>query len=208
MRLTSFDLSRTVIQSNATSVTGITATVTLSETAPATGTIVMLGSSSSVLKVPAEVVVPAGQTTATFVIGSGTLLPSVDYYVWAQVKETVFRRKVRYSVPGIESAVFSPATVQGGLTTRLTVTLASIASGSGALIRLTEILNYQGEVVPLITDLPPSLVIAAGDLSAYVDVTTRVWDAGRLPPPREVLTAVDATYGDGTLRAILIVTDP
>lgn len=204
MRLFSFELSNDEIASAGT----ITATVRLNESAPAGGCPVMLGSSDPVIKVPKRVVIPSGQQQYTFIIGADTLLPLVAYQVWAQVEETVFRRRLILKRVGLQAVVFEPAMVDGGLSVNLRITLDSPAGATGALVLLSEVLNYAGEPVPLLTDLPPSVYFAPLDTEKVVAVMTRDWDGGREPPPRQVDTAVDATLDVALKRAILTITDP
>jgi hypothetical protein len=209
MRIDAFELSAYEIVSQADEVAEqIIGTVTLDEPAPEGGVLVLIGSIDSELKVPRSALVEPGETSVNFYIGSGALLPLYVYHVYAQVQESVARQKVVLKLPGLASVAFSPNKVEGGEVSRLTVNLDSPAPATGALVLFTEVIGYDGENTPLLLDLPPSLFFASGDTTNYCDVTTRVWDGGRRPPPREINTAVDAIYGTNTKRAILTITDP
>lgn len=204
MRLFSLELSNDEIVVNGQ----ITATVRLEAAAPAGGVPVLLGASDPALKVPKRVVVPAGQIQYSFIIMAGTLLPLIGYQVWAQVEETVFRRKVTLKPTSLFGLAFSPSIIDGGNPVTLTVTLDSPAPSTGTLVLLKEVLNYAGEPTPLLTDLPLSVYFASGEVVKTVNVNTRDWDGGREPPPRQVDTAVDAVLDSSTKRAILTITDP
>lgn len=203
MRLVTFQLSTTDIGSNSS----VTGTVTM-DSVETQNVPVLLGASHPEIIVPHQVVIAPGQLSKTFTIESGSLRSLQDYQVWAQLEETVFRQRLVYKIPGIQSLSFDPVRLDGGLVTRLTVTLDNDAPVTGALVVLSEVLNYQGESTPLLLDIPASLYIPADGDSAYCDITTRDWDGGREPPPREVTTAVDAVYGASFKRAILTITDP
>lgn len=203
MRLVTFQLSSIDIESNS----AITGTVTMDAVEPR-NVPVLIGSSHPEIVVPHQVMIAPGQLSSSFTIESRSLLPLLDYHVWVQIEETVFRQKLVYKIPGIQSLVFNPVKLDGGLVTRLTVTLDNEAPSTGSLVLLSEVLNYQGESTPLLLDMPSSLFIAANGTSAYCDITTRDWDGGQAPPPREIHAAVDAIYDDSSKRAILTITDP
>ena len=204
MRLTAFELSAVDIPSQGS----VSATVRLDEPAPVTGVNVLIGSSDARIKCPHKVVVAPGQTFKTFTITADTLQSLQVFQVWAQVRETVFRQKLLLRQPGIADLYFTPNVVDGGLTVTLELSLDSPAPANGALVRLSEILNYGGYPLPLITDLPSSIYVASGVSTASAVVTTLDWDGGRMPPPRQTACAVDAVYNDSIKRAILTVTDP
>lgn len=204
MRLSSFELSNDEIQS----LGEVTATVRLDRPAPFRGCPVMLGSSDEAIKVPARVVIPPGEQSYTFTIEADTLLHLVNYHVWAQVEETVFRRKLILKQAGLGSIAFEPTIVDGGNTVTLRITLDSPAPVTGALVLLSEVLNYDGEPLPLLTDLPLSVYFADTEQEKTTTVTTRDWDGGRMPAPRQVNTAVDAVLESVSKRAILTITDP
>jgi hypothetical protein len=86
-------------------------TVTLTAPAPTGGAVVRLESSNGIAKVPASVTVPAGQTTATFVVDTGTVDARIDLTISATYLDVT--RTVQLSVllprPRASFTVTSPA---------------------------------------------------------------------------------------------------
>jgi len=176
--------------------------------AQAVDVVVLLSASDPALKIQRIVIIEAGTTSSEFTVEAGTLLYTVDYYVEAQVGSLILNYRLNLREPGLASISFSPNRVNSGEQVTLTVSLDSDAPSVGTLVLLDEVLGFDGEYTPLLIDLPKSAVVESGESSYTCTVTTRNWDGGRLPPPREVKTAVDGVLAGASDRAILTIVDP
>lgn len=203
MRIAALQLSAKDMPSLGT----ITATVVMSEPAGASPAWIMIGTSHPCLKVPHKLQVEPGQTSKSFTIEARTLRRLEYYYIWAQYGHSVARQRIVLRPAGLAEAFFNPSKVEGGDTSDLTVRLDSAAPAAGVLVGVAEVVGYGGHPLPLLVDLPDSIVFTEGETEDITTVTTLEWDAGRMPPPRQIDAAVDLSYGDVTKRVILTITD-
>jgi hypothetical protein len=159
---------------NPSSVTGgvsSTATVTLRSAAPTGNAVVTLASSNAVLAVvPNSVVVPAGQTTATFTVNTAqvtsvsTVNISATYENVTQSATLTLNPGGASTAPTLSGTSLNPGSVVGGSSSTGTVTLSGAAPAGGAIVSLSD--NSSA------TTVPASVTVAAGATSATFAVTT------------------------------------
>lgn len=178
---------------NPTSATGgsqVVGTVTLNRAAPSAGTSVALASSNSALAaVPQGVVVPAGATSATFIVQTQpvaanpnvvTSPPSVQ--ISAKIgTNTPATVNLTILPPTLTALTVNPVDVPGGATATATVTLSGPAASGGVVIALStqsattestkDLLAIRTLGGPRIS-APSQVTIPAGSPSASFAVTT------------------------------------
>jgi hypothetical protein len=158
---------------NPTSVTGgnsSTGTVTLSGPAPAGGAIVALSSSNTAAaKVPPDVTVAAGATTATFAVSTSAVAASTTVTVSAAYSGAT--RSASLTVmpappppPTVSSLTLNPANVFGGQSSTGTVMLTGPAPAGGAQVFLSSS-NGAARV-------PSSVIVPAGATTTAFTVST------------------------------------
>jgi hypothetical protein len=163
--VTSLALNPTTVAAGASS----TATVTINAAAPSTGVSVQL-SSTSPATVPPSVIIPAGETSATFNVGttsvSTTTLAKVRAMLntnWGAVLTVTAGGGG--STPTLASVSLSPSSVTGGATSQGTVTLSAAAPSGGAVVALSSSNTAAATV-------PGSVTVSAGSTSRTFTVTT------------------------------------
>jgi hypothetical protein len=170
-------------------------TVTLYDPAPAGGAAIALaGDDPSLLTLPASVLVPAGETFATFTVTTARVeetrhVTVTAYYGGASrgVDLTVVPRAV-------VSVLLDPAAVVAGMPATGSVTISDPAPVGGAVVTLTS-------SVPQFVVVPESVMIPAGETTASFPVTTSLtWDT--FP------TVILAVYDGTTQSAVLSVRAP
>jgi hypothetical protein len=147
-----------------------TGTVTLSGAAPSGGAVVTLtktfadGSSGTVpITIPASVTVPAGQSTASFPIGTSSVTATVTVTVHGAFNgSTALQHFVLF--PLLSTLQFE-GTVPGGQPATGTVFLSSGAPGGGLVVSLSS-LNTSRVTVP------PSVTVPAGQTSVNFTANT------------------------------------
>lgn len=185
---------------NPTSVTGgdsSTGTVTLTNPAPAGGTVVALSDITDVTTLPASVTVPPGATTAAFTIATRPVTSTFSANLFADLQGvskqallTVLPSASLPSPPSLSTLTLSPTSVVGGNAASGTVTL-SAAAPSAITVSLSDNSSAVG--------LPASVTVAAGSASASFTVSTSAVSAS-------TSATITAAY-NGTLRtAALTVT--
>jgi len=136
-------------------------TVTLSSAAPTGGAVVSLSASSSKLSIPATVTVPAGETTASFSVGSTGVVQNAT--VRATYQGMSQTDTVSVSSNSIATVTTSAETVAVGARATITVTLSAAASQD---LPIAISLQKAGVV-----SAPVQLVIPAGSISRTFEVT-------------------------------------
>lgn len=144
-------------------------TATLDRPAPAAGAIVTLTSSNAALTVPVSVVIPAGQTSVTFVATS----TAVSSQVTAEVRGTSFgvsRSTFVVVKPiglaaGVAALTLNPTTVAGGATSTGRVTLFCPAQLGNITVALSS-------SSPAIAAVPASITIPVGQATGDFVITT------------------------------------
>lgn len=141
-----------------------TGTILLNGLAPTGGVSVSVSSSLNSVSVPSSVLVPAGQTTATFTVQTSP--------VGAQARVTLTAQLGLYSAswpliinpPPLSAFTISPASVQGGQAVSGTVSLASAAPTGGVAISVTCDSNS--------ATVPTTVTIPAGQTAVTFTITT------------------------------------
>jgi len=173
-------------------------TVYISSPAPPGGIAVTLSSSnSSVLQVPAAVTVPAGSTSATFVVSTAQVGSINNVTVTAgcnNVYDSVLISVVP-PLPYISSLTLSPSTVNSGSSSIGTVTLTAPAPLDDAVVSLTSTVPYT------IANVPRTVVVPAGSTSASFNIATS-------PIGFIQAATVTASYNNTQQSATLIIVPP
>jgi uncharacterized protein (DUF302 family) len=176
------------------SVTGTrssTGTVTLTAAAPSGGAQVFLSSNNSAAQVPASVTVPAGATSATFVIGTSAVAASTSSAVSASYNGIALTATLTVLPPTLTSLTLSPSSVTGGTQSSTgTVTLNAAAPSGGAQVLLSS--NNSAAQVPA------SVTIPAGATTVTFPVRTSI-------VVLSTTATVSASYNGTTRQANLVV---
>lgn len=170
------------------------AVVTITDPAPAGGTVVAITSSNATLApVPASVVVAAGQVSASFTIATTTASAPTAVTISATFPATVTQTAILTVVPSPTpvSLTLSPASVSGGMTSTGTVTLSGPAPAGGSAVALSS--------SAAIATVPPVLTIAAGQTTGTFAVTTGATSV-------TTLSTISATLNGLARTAVLTVT--
>jgi hypothetical protein len=184
---------------NPSSVTGpasSTATVTLRSAAPTGNAVVTLASSNTLLAVvPNSVVVPAGQTSATFTVNAAQVTATSSVAISATYQNvtqsaTLTINPAGATGPTLSTVSLNPTSVVGGSPSTATVTLSAAAPGGGAVVSLSD--NSTAATVPA------SVTVPAGATSANFTITTTSVTAA-------TSATVSAVFGGVTRTAVLTV---
>jgi hypothetical protein len=175
--------------------------LTTGNIAPTGGsTVSITNDNPSLVTTPFNVVIPAGQSSASFPIhtqqtGLTTPVNITGTYGGAS-KSAVLTVSAPSNAAIISAVTLTPSTVVGGSTqgVRVQVTLSQPAPPEGATVSLSS-------DNPGVVNLPPSLLIQSGGTGGFADFTT-----ASVSTPKQV--TVSATYGGSTQSAVLNVTPP
>jgi hypothetical protein len=182
------------VSANPSTVTGgnsATGTVTLTAPAPAGGISVALRSAPSAIIVPATVVVPATQSSASFSISTTPVGTTTAGSIAASYEGVEKSTTVTVMPPALTLLSVSPSTVTGGTTVTGTVTLSAPAPAGGVLITLQS-------SKPALATPPSSVTIPAGTTSVTFLITT-----GK--PSKNTTVTFTASYAGGAQTATLTV---
>ena len=176
-----------------------TGTVTLNAPAPAGGAEVSLTSSNtSIAQVPTSVTVLAGDTTANFTATTSSVSSDTPVTITAVYNNTSRTADLTVSVAAPVAALsglsVSPATVLGGVSSTVTVTLTAVAPDGGAIVALTSSNTAAAQV-------PASVTVAAGATTASIITTTSSVTS-------DSPVTITGTYNSVSRTAILTVTAP
>lgn len=142
-------------------------TVTIEQPAPVGGVPVLLATlQPTAATVPSSVLIPAGETTASFPVTTLTVGRLSDITVRATLGRIGRSGVFRLEPPLVTSAQFSPATVRGGENATLNVTIQSPAPTGGVMLTLRT-------TSPNLIITSP-VTIPAGQTSLTVVIGTRV----------------------------------
>lgn len=186
----------TSVTLNPTSVLGGAAaqgTVQIGAPAPAGGLTVSLTSNSAAATVPGTVLVPAGQTSATFNVATTAVTSPATATITASAGGVSVSSNLTVRVLAPTTLVYSPATVTGGASSTATVTVSDPAPAAGITVLLSS--NNVAAKVPV------SVKIAAGQSSATFVVTSVAVAA-------DVNASITATVGTQSLSNTLVVKAP
>ena len=146
---------------------GTTATgqVTISTPALAGGAKVdlLVSPANGIVSVPSQILVPAGQTTATFSIPTTTLITTTTFQITASRGGS--SASASLTVTGLTFTVSVPSIIAPSSNAIGTVTLSGPAPAGGIAVHLSS-------SVPAVLAVPNTLVIAAGSTSANFPITT------------------------------------
>ena len=178
-----------------TSVTGGNSsqgTVRLSGAAPSGGVVVSLSDNSSYASEPASVTVPAGSTSATFMITTYQVSASTSATISASYGGVTRTAALTINPSSVTLSTLSlnPAKIRGGSSSQGTVTLSGPAPSGGIVVSLSDNSSYASE--------PASVTVPAGSTSATFTITT-LWAYNS----RTV--TISARYGGVTKTATLWV---
>ena len=175
-----------------------TGTVTMTAAAPSGGAVVSLTSSNTaVATVPSTVAVPAGATSATFTVSTGTSAFDQSSAISAShggVTRTVILQVTASGGSGasLSSLSLSPTSVTGGDSSTGAVTLTAAAPSGGASVALSSS-NTSAATVPA------SVTVPAGATSATFTVSTGSVSS-------DTSSTISGSYGGTTRSANLTVT--
>lgn len=142
-------------------------TVTTSSAAPVGGFSVGLSSSNeSVLTVPDFVIIPQGETSATFAVNTVAVGSDQDVDVTATLGTSSQTVTVVVTPGSLQSLTFNPNSVRGIQTTRCTIMMDGPAPAGGIALTLTT-------TNPAIAYIPANVTIPAGQSSITFTVSTR-----------------------------------
>ncbi len=185
--LANLSLSPTSVSGGTTS----TGTVTLTGDAPSSGTTVTLSSSNSAAMVPANVVVPSGQKTATFTVSTSAVSTTTSAVVTATVGSVKQTATLTITPPTLATLTVSPTSVTGGTSSTGMVTLSWPTGSTGLVVSL-----QSGNTSAVV---PASVTVASGASTASFTITTSPVNA----PTTATLTA---TLGANSTTASLTIT--
>ncbi|HEY3781210.1 MAG TPA: hypothetical protein VGL56_09020 [Fimbriimonadaceae bacterium] len=164
-------------------------TVTLTANATGPGATIQLSSDNANVQVPANVVVPAGSSSATFNITStfGTTSQT------AHITATRYGFTATTTVSAVPAAItltrVAPSPVQGGQASAFAVYINAPAPSGGVLVNLSASSNTY-------LTMPSTLTIPQGGTAANVTVHT-------LPVGFQEQVALSATYNSGTSTSVI-----
>ena len=184
----------TSVSANPSTVTGgnsATGTVTLTAPAPAGGISVALSSAPSAIIVPASVVIPATQSSASFSISTTPVGTTTAGSISASYNGVEKSTTVTVMPPALTLLSVSPSTVTGGTTVTGTVTLSAPAPAGGVLITLQS-------SKPAIATPPSSVTMPAATTSVTFLITT-------VKPSKNTTVTLTASYAGGSQTATLTV---
>jgi len=160
------------IQLTSAGVTGgspVSGAITLAETAPAGGVIVTLHSSNSVFaSVPATVVVPGGQSSASFTVSTLIVSSSRTVIISATAGGATAATPLTIdpaNLPSLINLTISPPIVQGGTTSGAIITLSAPAPAGGFVVDLQSDNAFAAQV-------PAFATVPARATAVTVPVTT------------------------------------
>jgi len=158
-------------------------TVTLTGAAPTGGMSVSLSSDTpTAASVPSAIVVPAGSTSAAFLITTYPVAGSTPVTITASQGGAVKTASLTVAPLALSSLTTNPVSVLGGNTSQGTVTLNGPAPNGGMSISLSS-------DTPTAASVPAAVLVSAGSTSATFTITTS---------PVAGATFVTITASDGT----------
>jgi hypothetical protein len=166
--------------------TASTGTVTLSASAPAGGTVILLSSSSLDATVPGSVTVSAGAKTATFTVKSAPVATNVSAVVTAKLGTVTKTAAITVQAAVLTGFTVAPDTFVGSSTTSVTgtLTLNGPPPSAGATIKLTS-------SDPTAVSVPATALIHSGNTSVTFPIKHYAVKSNEL-------VTITATYGATT----------
>ncbi len=165
-------------------------TVSISAPAPAGGVTVSLASDTASVVVPATVLIPAGQSVATFTISTS----AVDAYTSAKITASfgvILSATLTVDPASVWSLTLDPSSLLGGSSSTATVTLDGPAGPSGVVINLSS--NNIAATVP------NSITFEPGQTSGTFTVSTTAV-TGQVSA--DITAAIGGTSQTATLKVL------
>lgn len=167
--------------------------VSLTGAAGPGGLAISLGSSSSAAKVPANVIVPAGQTFVDFPVQTGAVFSNQTVTLKAVEGAISVSTSLTVTPEVLKGLKLAPSSVTGGSSVIATIAIVANAPAGGVSVKLS--CNQSAAVVPATVN------IAAGRSSATFAVNTIVVGA-------QTTAQISATFGADTTTASLTIVPP
>jgi len=194
--LASFSLASSTLQAvslNPNSVLGgasSTGTVTLSGPAPTGGMPITLSSNLNVATVPPSVTVAAGQTTATFPIGSSAVEAVTTVTIFCKSGGVTQQAQLLVNPLLVTSLTVSPSSLIAGDTATGTITLSAPAPKGGKLIKMTSDSR--------LVSISPTVEIAEGRSTVIFPISTN-------PVVTQTTVQLTASLGKSSASAPLTI---
>jgi LmbE family N-acetylglucosaminyl deacetylase len=171
-------------------------TVTLNTTAPPPGVVVQLSTTDGTrTSIPVSLTVPAGSSSASFVIGTSAVTAASNVTLSASYGSSSASAALALTPqPVASSLTLNPASLLGGSSSVATVTLNGAAGGSGAVVVLTS-------SFPTTVPVPATVTVPAGATSTTFAVSPQ-------PVGVQIAAILSASYGGATQTATLTVSPP
>ncbi len=172
----------------------VTGRVTLASSSTSSALVGLVSSNPVLATVPFNVLVPAGQTSATFAVNVAQVTTTSTVQISATFENVTKSGTLTINPPGggptLSAVSLSPTSLVGGSSSTGTVTLNAAAPSGGAVVSLSE--NSTA------TSLPASVTVPAGATSATFTVTTTSVAAA-------TTSTIAAIFGGVTRTAALTV---
>jgi len=161
-----------------------TATITLSQPAPADGLVLNVSTNSADISIPASVTIPAGATSATFQVGTAPVIVAENTTVTVNLGLSSKTASLCVLPAAVSSVALTPNTVFGGSSVTGTVTLTGPAAQTMSVMLWSSSASAQ---VPITVSIP------AGQSSATFTITTSQVSGVTTPTITAMYNAVSAT---------------
>jgi hypothetical protein len=174
----------------------VTGRVTLASASPGNSNVSLVSSNSVLATVPFSVIVPQGQTSATFPVNVAQVTTTTTVQISATFENVTRSGTLTINPSGgggptLSAVSLNPTSVVGGNSSTGTVTLSAAAPSGGAVVSLSE--NSTA------TSVPASVAVPAGATSANFTVTTTSVTTA-------ATSTISAVFGGVTRTADLTIT--
>ena len=153
----------------------VTGTITLRDPAPVGGLLVALSSDRTSAAVPATVLVPAGKSSATFIVTTSVVTVDVQATIKATANAEFASTVLAIRVPAPQRITLTPSELTGGAKGTATIDLTVPAPTGGLIVKLTS--SIASLVIPTSVSVPAgksSVTIPIATLVVSSDVTAKV----------------------------------
>ena len=148
--------------------------ITLDAPAPATGVTLDVYATNAVVKVPATVTIPSGQTSVTLAVSTEQVVNNIRVPVVVTTGSNSATGALTVTGAEVTGITLTPATVTGGKPSTGLVTLSSPAPVGGYIVTLVSSLPNDATV-------GVSVLVAAGKTTGTFPVTTKVVNVIKTP---------------------------
>jgi len=174
--------------------TSATGTISLAQAPTTPATVTLQSSDSKSALVPASVIVPAGQLSASFTISTSNAIAPVAIVITGTYGNASQSATLTINPAGLPTPVsltLNPLTVQGGNTSIGTVTISAPAPSAGLVVDLST-------DNPFVSQIPTFVVVPAGQTVAAFTIATPTLSASQT-------ATITATAGGVSQSATLTV---